>query len=278
MTCSIFSRAAAFVTDAILLPSLSTRKRLAFKYLRGKGLEIGALQHPLQTPPGVTVRYVDQVTREENIGRYPHIPPSRIVQTDLLADGFSLAAVPSGSQDFIIANHILEHAPNPVQTVMNWNRVIKYGGVLFMTIPDGTRNFDAGRTVTPLDHITEDYELVRSGAHSQFALRNREHYREFVEISIPNLNRIRRRRPMTRERQQDYMDKLAAEQSTDAHFHVFSRASLSRFCRLLTDDYIPDLSLQQIAPSRFGQEYVVVMTKKRVQARSAERDEAGLDD
>jgi SAM-dependent methyltransferase len=262
MNGTIIARLMTFLSEAVLFPSLSARKKLAFRYLHGTGLEIGALQHPLETPPGVTVRYVDYVTRDENILRYPHLDESRIVSTDLIDDGFELATIHDDSQDFVIANHLLEHAPNPLQTLLNWHRVLKKSGILFITLPNGTRNFDQGRRITPLEHIVEDYELVKKGDLEQFAQNNREHYREFVEISLPNLNRMRQRRPMTEERKQEYLEKLVAEQSTDAHFHLFTRKSMKQLCAHLIAGYAGDLSLMETVRSRFGQEYVLILQKE----------------
>jgi SAM-dependent methyltransferase len=261
MAGTLTARFMTFLWESVFFPSYSARKRSAFSYLRGSGLEIGALQHPLETPPGVVVRYLDQVTRDENVRRYPHLDAARIVENDLLGDGFTLAAIASQSQDFIIANHLLEHAPNPLQVLVNWRRVLKRNGILFLTIPNGAGNFDSGREITPLAHLAEDYELVKNGELEQFSRRNREHYREFVEISIPNLNRIRRRRPMTPQRQQEYLEELIAAESTDPHVHLFSKESLKELCAHLTTTLAPDLFLQEITPSRLGQEYVVVLKK-----------------
>ena len=244
-----------------LFPSYSARSRMALQYLHGSGLEIGALQHPQETPPGTVVRYVDQVTREENIRRYPHLDGALIVATDILDDGFVLTTIPSGSQDFVVANHLLEHAPNPLQALMTWRRVLKKNGTLFLTLPNGARNFDRGRQVTTLEHLAKDYELVQRGELEQFAQRNEEHYREFVEISIPNLNRMRRRRPMTPERQREYLGQLIAGNSTDPHFHVFTRESMIRLCTHLIALHAPDLSLVETVRSRRGHEYVLIMKK-----------------
>ena len=262
MNGTIIARLMTFLSESVLFPSLSARKKLAFRYLHGTGLEIGALQHPLETPPGVTVRYVDCVIREENILRYPHLDESRIVVTDIIDDGFELATIPDNSQDFVIANHLLEHAPNPLQTLLTWHRVLKKCGILFITLPNGTRNFDQGRGITPLEHIVEDYTMVKNGELEQFARNNREHYREFVEISIPNLNRMRLRRPMTEERKQEYLEKLVAEQSTDAHFHLFTRKSMNQLVTHLIAGYARNLSLLETVRSRFGQEYVLILKKE----------------
>ena len=250
------------LTESVLFPSLSARKKMAFRYLHGTGLEIGALQHPLEAPPGVVVRYVDYVTREENIRRYPHLDASRIVITDHIDNGFELSTFHHNSQDFIIANHVLEHAPNPLQTLLNWNSVLKKNGILFITQPNGSKNFDQGRGITSLEHMIEDYEQVKNGELEQFERNNREHYREFVEISITNLNKMRHRRPMTEKRKEEYLEKLVAEKSIDAHFHVFTKKSMQQLCNHLITTYAHDVSLVESVRSRFGHEYVLVLKKQ----------------
>jgi hypothetical protein len=59
------------------------------------------------------VRYVDYVTREENLRKFPELDPRTLVTPDIVDDGFVLANVPAESQQFVAANHVLEHASNP---------------------------------------------------------------------------------------------------------------------------------------------------------------------
>ena len=245
----------------LLFPSRTARRRLAARYLRGAGIEIGPLHLPLETPPGVTVRYVDLVERAENVRRYPHLDPDRIVGTDIIDDGFTLATVADGSQNFVVANHLLEHAPNPLLALETWGRVLAGGGVLFLTLPDGTRNFDRGRPVTPLHHLVEDYDLVRDNDREEIVRRTREHCREFVAISLANLNRVRLRRPLTPERQREYVEELVASGSTDPHCHVFDRETMVRLCTHFTTRHRPDIALREIVSSRFGEEYVLILVK-----------------
>ncbi|MCP6623602.1 class I SAM-dependent methyltransferase, partial [Klebsiella pneumoniae] len=77
--------------------------------------------------------------REENIRKFPELDAASIVPTDYLEDGFTLASIPDCSQDFVIANHVLEHASNPLQVLSNWARVLRPGGTLFITVPIGSR-------------------------------------------------------------------------------------------------------------------------------------------
>src|SRR5438874_13396292 len=49
----------------------ATRDDLSFRYLRGDGIEIGALYNPMRVPPGARVRYVDHAGLEELRQIYP---------------------------------------------------------------------------------------------------------------------------------------------------------------------------------------------------------------
>jgi hypothetical protein len=252
-----------FIEESVLFPSYSVRRKLSFRYVRGYGLEIGALQNPLEVLPGVTVRYVDYASREDNINKFPTIDASRIVITDVIDDGCVLAGIPTASQDFSIANHVLEHSANPLQTVLNWIRVIKKSGIIFITVPNGDNSFDYGREITTIEHIMDDYDLVRSGDTDTFTNRNREHYKEFVEISIPNLHKVQRslKTYETESARAAYIDKLSQASSNDAHFHVFTKASLADFFHYVTVNHARDMSLREITPSRSGTEFVVILEK-----------------
>jgi ubiquinone/menaquinone biosynthesis C-methylase UbiE len=42
------------------------------------------------------------------------------------------------SQDFVIANHLLEHLPDPIGALKEWYRVLRAGGTLFLGKLTGT--------------------------------------------------------------------------------------------------------------------------------------------
>src|SRR5687768_15644014 len=85
------------------------RRRLARQYLRGAGLEVGALHHPLPAPAAARVRYVDRMSVPDLRKHYPDLAAEPLVPVDVVDDGERLATVPDGLQDFLIANHFLEH-------------------------------------------------------------------------------------------------------------------------------------------------------------------------
>lgn len=129
--------------------------------LEGEGIEIGALHFPLPVPDRVTVRYVDMSTREENIKKYPHLNADDIVETHFVCNGETLEVIEDESQDFVIANHMLEHCINPIGTLRNFLRVLRPGGLLFLALPDKRFSFDRERPITPFSHIADDFRIDR---------------------------------------------------------------------------------------------------------------------
>ncbi len=148
------------------------RRRLARRYLRGEGLEIGALHRPLPAPAEVNVRYVDRMDVAGLREHYPDLA-SELVAVDVVDDGETLASQPDESVDFVIANHFIEHTEDPLGTLANHLRVLRPGGILYLAVPDRRRTFDAERPPTPLEHLVEDHEhgpgASRSGHQEEWA-------------------------------------------------------------------------------------------------------------
>lgn len=162
---------------------INHRQELAQKWLRGSGLEIGALHEPVMTGPDVKVTYVDYKSYEQNRERYPELDSSRIVKTDLVDDGFILGKVDNESQDFIIANHALEHSPDALGTLINWFKKLKSGGILYFAIPIAEKCYDNGRAITDLHHFINEHKSFSSIQVDQILTSTREHLVEFMTIS-----------------------------------------------------------------------------------------------
>lgn len=133
------------------------RAELAAKFVRGSGLEIGALHHPLEVLVSVEVLYVDRLSTQDLITHYPELDPDSIVHVDIIEDGETLASIPDASQDFVIANHLLEHCQDPIGTLENWLRVLHEDGVIFLSVPDKRYTFDYSRSLTELSHVIRDW-------------------------------------------------------------------------------------------------------------------------
>jgi SAM-dependent methyltransferase len=251
------------IKESGILPSFRVRERLAASYLKGEGLEIGALHFPLKTPEGVVVRYVDIAGREENIRRFPELDASRIVNTDHIGNGFELATIPASSQDFIIANHVLEHAGNPLKVLLNWGRVLKPDGILLVTVPVAARCFDRGRRETTLEHFMEDFRVEGAGDARLYRERNREHFLEWLQVSEPNLARARgdAEAIMDGSTLEKRLEEMSGADDVEIHFHTFSEKSYKRLLEHFAAHVAGNFQLMDIRLSRGGAEVAAVLKK-----------------
>jgi predicted SAM-dependent methyltransferase len=126
-------------------------------YIRGSGIEIGALHNPLTIPKNVHVSYVDKCNTDGLRKIYPELNNKKLVDVDIVDDAEILSTIKSESQDFVIANHLLEHCENPIKSIQTFIRVLKIGGILYMAVPDKRYTFDKNRPVTDISHIIKDY-------------------------------------------------------------------------------------------------------------------------
>jgi len=152
---------------------LNARTEFAQAYLAGEGLEIGGLNWPLDAPAGATVRQVDRMSTDDLRREYPEMADHPLLNVDIVDDGETLKTVPEDSQDFIIANHFLEHTEDPIGTIGIHLGKLKPGGILFYAVPDKRYTFDFRRTITPLEHMVRDHEEGPAGS-------RREHFDEWT--------------------------------------------------------------------------------------------------
>lgn len=133
------------------------RIELASRYLKGNGIEIGALHSPLKIPVEAKVQYLDRMSAAKLKQTYPELAECELVEVDIIDDGETVSSILDNSLDFIIANHMIEHCQNPIFSIENWLRVLKPGGTLYIAVPDKRYTFDYDRPVTSLEHLVRDY-------------------------------------------------------------------------------------------------------------------------
>lgn len=78
-----------------------------------------------------------------------------------IAEATDLQMISPETYDCVLASHVIEHIANPLQALSEWIRVLKEMGVLVLIVPHKDGTFDHRRSVTPLDHLIEDYECKR---------------------------------------------------------------------------------------------------------------------
>jgi len=134
------------------------RTSIARLYIAGNGIEIGALHSPLKVPSGATVKYVDRLPLSGLRKHYPELGSKELVNVDIVDDGELLKTVDDASQDFVIANHVLEHCQDPIRALCNMFRVLRHNGILYLAMPDKRFTVDVDRPVTRLQHLLEDFK------------------------------------------------------------------------------------------------------------------------
>lgn len=196
------------ISHSMINASRLDRKLLATSFLRGQGIEVGALHNPLAVPEDVRVRYVDRLTKQGLYEHYPELREYNLVEVDIVDNGETLEKLPSASQNFIIANHFFEHCQDPIATLTSFSRVLTEGGVVYMAIPDKRFTFDKDRDRTSLEHLIEDHREGPERSRSQ-------HYREWVTQVEPHFGRR-----YTDEEAAARIDDLST-QDYSIHFHAW---------------------------------------------------------
>ncbi len=127
----------------------SERYPLARRYLGGlRGIEIGGGAHNRYPIDAINVdRYASMDTiykREEERLAGARLP------VDVVAPGDDLPFADK-SVDFVLASHVIEHVPDPVKALLEWDRVARHH--LFLVVPHRDRTFDYDRALDPVEHL-----------------------------------------------------------------------------------------------------------------------------
>jgi len=136
---------------------------LAHKYCIGRGLEIGGSAH---NPFGLNTLNVDLTDSMETVFKKGEIHLfGKVLKVDIVANGDDIP-LPDKSQDFIVSSHVIEHFPNPIKALIEWDRLVKPGGIIFMIVPHKERTFDKGKKCTSLQHLIDDYQNNATRPHT----------------------------------------------------------------------------------------------------------------
>lgn len=135
--------------------SKSARASLARKYLAGDGIEVGALARPVPVPHA-NVSYYDRAVETELVELYPHLN-DWLVPLDGIAELESLCPIASESQNFVVACKVLEYTSNVLAAFHAIHRVLKPGGIAFLSVTDKRRTVDCHRPVTTIGQLAADF-------------------------------------------------------------------------------------------------------------------------
>jgi len=189
------------------------RNDYASHYITGDGYEIGAQNSPVSCNHACKILYIDYLSKRESSQKYD-IPENECVEVDIVADANNLDAIPSDSASFIIANHVLEHSPNPIGAILGWLRILEAKGRLFLTLPNYKSNeFDFEKIPTPINHFERDYERAKNKKDI-----TTEHIYEHIQI-IDGID-------PTNEQIFKQRYEAIIESNLHTHYHVFDRKNV----------------------------------------------------
>jgi predicted SAM-dependent methyltransferase len=217
------------------------RDAIAASYLRGEGLEIGALHNPLPVPEHARVRYVDRMTTAELRRQYPELDRKPLVDVDVIDDGERLESVPDRSVDFVIANHFLEHCQDPIGALGTMFRVVRPGGIVYLAVPDKRFTFDVDREITSTEHVLDDHRRGPQGS-------RRQHFEEWARF-VDRVDDAEVGAHATKLLEADY----------SIHFHVWTQADAFELLSVARRELALDFDVE--VAIRNGHENVFVLRK-----------------
>jgi hypothetical protein len=118
---------------------------------RQRGLEIGALNHPIVTRAMGPVEYVDRASRADLAAWFADpihdVDPADLVEVDHIWGEQSLLECVGGQRayDYLITSHVIEHVPDVFGWLGEIASVLRDGGLALFVVPDKRFTFDQDR-------------------------------------------------------------------------------------------------------------------------------------
>lgn len=136
---------------------------------QGKGIEIGGPSSIFGDkgllPIYASIPYLDNCNFQNNTlwnsnlqeGQTFQYCSSRDAGYQFIQDGIDLSRIQTGSYDFIVSSHVLEHIANPIKALEEWKRILAPNGRIILILPHKEGNFDHKRPDTSLEHLISDF-------------------------------------------------------------------------------------------------------------------------
>jgi SAM-dependent methyltransferase len=139
-------------------PIIQPESAIAHKRLDGlRGVEIGPSAYQPFGLDTIAVATPDPKDRELYRG-IELVVCGGYVEMDAYAEADTLP-FPDHSQDFVLSSHVIEHTPSPIACFVEWQRVVKSGGYIFMIVPKRENPYgDTDRIITPIEYFLRAYD------------------------------------------------------------------------------------------------------------------------
>jgi predicted SAM-dependent methyltransferase len=128
----------------------------------GQGIEIGPSYNPIAPKKdGYRVHIIDHMSQEQLIRKYKdhNVHMENIEAVDFVWRGepYSILTGKRTYYDWIIASHIIEHAPDLIGFINDCDSIMKDDAVLSLAIPDKRYCFDHFRPITGISGIIDSH-------------------------------------------------------------------------------------------------------------------------
>jgi len=118
------------------------------------GIEIGPLDKPILERPRFAVSYIDHLDRaglQAKYSTHSTVDPERIPEIDFVVGSAGLrqsVTTEDGKFYYLIASHVIEHIPNPIDWFADVGALLHGKGRVVLAVPDHRYCFDALRRTT----------------------------------------------------------------------------------------------------------------------------------
>lgn len=221
----------------------------AARFLFGEGIEIGACHFPLPVDKTISrVKYVDKLAARQIKKLFPELGRHQIVEADIICDVVkSPLPFAENSLDFVIANHLLEHCPNPLKVIKEFYRILKNFGILYLSLPDKRYTFDKKRKVTPLSHLIKDFNNDIDYVNELHQL---DHLKKTIKTKIP-------KNPKKRKKLFEY------HLNRSIHVHVWAYKEMTEFIGYMIEKRGTQFDLLELyLPKGISHEVIFILQKR----------------
>ena len=219
---------------------------------RSVGLEIGGCDLPTVRPEKGNCHYADFRSADEMAEMWK-IPRNTLCDIEyiIMRDKY-LGDIIKDKFDYIVACHVLEHVPDPINYINQLKSLLSsgVGRLIFLTIPEKRETFDRARASTNIDHILMDYHDGAVTPSFEHVLEFHRHWagggQNLVSIEDGFL----------------YSKEYIKSGQADVHCHVWTDEEFFNMCQeLIIYGFFPGLSIVNFQPTPPGfNEFTVVFS------------------
>jgi SAM-dependent methyltransferase len=251
------------------LPELVVQRReFLYRNLRhefSSTLEIGALNSPTIRPGECQTQFLDWFHTDELRARHldnPRVDVSDLVPVDHVIKSRDFADHIEDPVDLLIANHVVEHVPDPIYWFEQAGRCVKPDGRLFLCVPDRQYTFDYFRRESDAVEMIGAYQEKRERPTAADIARHLYYLTDITHTEIWETGPPLRFKP-----RMDFAEALSrarslAEVYTDVHVWVFTSVTFRQTIHALRESGHLEWEIEAFEDVKPGQNEMRILLHK----------------